>query len=187
MIRRNALRTLTGGGDLDKNHCFCFDIDDTLIHTNLANFLAYNKAIYEVKNAFLSPALLQSRCDKNLLANFNLTTHESKRIKSLKEKYFRDFLRATKINHLLYNLMRLLQGKYSVILITNAKRKRIDSLIKYHNLRNLPTIFYNRGGNKYKNCIEKFCLDASAMSIFEDSDKDINCAMDAGIVNIIKI
>ena len=149
--------------------------------------MSYNKAICEVKNVFLSPALLQNRCDKNLLANFNLTTRESKRIKSLKDKYFHDFLPATKINHLLYSLMRLLQGKYSTILITNAKRKRIDSLIKYHNLRNLPTIFYNRGGNKYKNCIEKFCLNANGLSVFEDSDKDIECARDARIANIIKV
>ncbi|MGX3011531.1 HAD hydrolase-like protein [Helicobacter sp. 23-1044] len=162
-------------------------MDDTLIHTNLANFLSYNKAICEVKNALLCPALLQSRCDKNLLANFNLTTRESNLIKSLKEKYFYDFLPTTKINHLLYSLMRLLQGKYSTILITNAKRKRIDLLIKYHNLRNLPMIFYNSGGNKYQNCIEHFCLNARGLSVFEDNDKDIKCARDAGIVNIIKI
>ena len=83
--------------------------------------------------------------------------------------------------------MRLLQGKYSIILITNAKRKRIDSLIKYHNLRNLPTIFYNRGGNKYQNLIARFCLNARAMSVFEDSDKDIECAKEARIANIIKV
>ena len=83
--------------------------------------------------------------------------------------------------------MRLLQGKYSVFLITNAKRKRIDLLIKYHNLRNLPTIFYNRGGNKYQNLIARFCLNDRAMSVFEDSDKDIECAKEARIANIIKI
>lgn len=171
----------------NSDFCFFFDIDDTLIHTNLANFLSYQKAICEVKSVEIRPTLLQNRCDKNLLANFSLNEGESKRIKSLKDKYFCEFLPTTKTNAFLFTLMQILQQKHSVILLTNAHKKRIESLLSYHNLRNLPTIFYNKSGNKYKNCIAHFRLNACAVIVFEDSDSDIKCAMDAGIVNIIKI
>lgn len=130
---------------------------------------------------------MQNRCDKNLLANFSLKIREYRRIKSLKDRYFYDFLCATKINGFLYTLMQILRQKYRVILLTNAHKKRVESLLDYHNLRDLPTIFYNKSGNKYKNCIAHFHLNASAMIAFEDSDSDIKYAMDAGISNIIKI
>lgn len=170
-----------------KDFYFFFDIDDTLIHTNLANFLSYQKAICEVKSVEICPILLQNRCDKNLLANFCLNERESKHIKSLKDKYFNDFLSTTKINHFLFALMQILQQTNSVILLTNAHKKRIESLLTYHNLCDLPTIFYNKSGNKYKNCIAHFRLNINAVIAFEDSDSDIKCAMDAGISNIIKI
>lgn len=173
--------------NLDKNHCFCFDIDDTLIHTNLANFLAYQKAIYEVKNVLISPALLKNRCDKTLLLDFKPNKRESERIKALKDKFFVGFLSFTKINDLMLWFMRILQEKFSVILVTNAKYQRIETLVKYHKLENLPAIFYNPQGNKYKNCIEKFSLNAEFMTIFEDNDKEIKCAKKVGICDIIKI
>lgn len=171
----------------NSDFCFCFDIDDTLIHTNLANFLSYQRAICEVKSVEIRPTILQNRCDKNLLANFSLNEGESNRIKSLKDKYFHDFLCATKINSFLFALMQILRQKHSVFLLTNAHKKRIESLLDYHNLRDLPMIFYNKSGNKYKNCIAHFHLNANAMIAFEDSDSDIKCAIDAGISNIIKI
>lgn len=174
------------GGGKNKDFVFCFDIDDTLIKTNLANFLSYQKAIADIKNITISPTLLQKRCDKDLLNSLNLNTQESKKIKTLKDKYFYEFLSYTAINHFLYGFMRLLQKSHNVILITNARKPRIESLIKYHCL-NTPSIFYNKNGNKYKNCIEHFHLNATSMVVFEDSDKDIRYAKEAGIKSIIKI
>lgn len=83
--------------------------------------------------------------------------------------------------------MRLAQRKHSVMLVTNANNNRIESLIKHHRLKNLPNIFFNKSGNKYKHCIESFGLNANAMIVFEDSDKDIKYAKEVGIKNIIKI
>lgn len=180
------LLVIVGGGK-NKGIVFCFDIDDTLIKTNLANFLAYQKAIADIKNITISPNLLQKRCDKDLLNSLNLNTQESKKIKILKDRYFYEFLSYTAVNHILYGFMRLLQKSYDVILITNAQKIRIESLIKHHHLNTLPAIFYNKNGNKYKNCIELFSLNATSMVIFEDSDKDIQYAKEMGIINIIKV
>lgn len=130
---------------------------------------------------------MQKRCDKNLLNSLNLNIQESKKIKILKDRYFYEFLSHTAVNHILYGFMRLLQKSYDVILITNAHKIRIESLIKHHHLNTLPAIFYNKNGNKYKNCIEIFNLNATSMVIFEDSDKDIQYAKEMGIINIIKV
>ena len=172
--------------DSDENYCFCFDIDDTLIQTNLANFLAYQKAIFEVKGALINPTMLKDRCDKDLLTAFKLSKQKNEYIKVLKDRYFRSFLSFTKINNLMLCFMQILQKQYKVILVTSAKQQRIETLIKYHKLENLPTIFYNLQGNKYKNCLEKFSLNAKFMMIFEDNDKEIKDAQKAGVCDIIK-
>lgn len=35
-----------------KNHTFLFDVDDTLIYTNLTNFLSYKRAILKLQAWF---------------------------------------------------------------------------------------------------------------------------------------
>ncbi|MCZ6160246.1 hypothetical protein [Campylobacter ureolyticus] len=37
-----------------KDYTFLFDVDDTLIYTNLTNFLSYKRAIFEVTGMVLS-------------------------------------------------------------------------------------------------------------------------------------
>lgn len=42
-----------------KNHTFLFDVDDTLIYTNLTNFLSYKRATFEVTCIVLSDKFLK--------------------------------------------------------------------------------------------------------------------------------
>lgn len=42
-----------------KNHAFLFDADDTLIYTNLTNFISYKRAIFEVTGMVLSERFLK--------------------------------------------------------------------------------------------------------------------------------
>ncbi|MCZ6169359.1 hypothetical protein [Campylobacter ureolyticus] len=42
-----------------KKLTFLFDVDDTLIYTNLTNFLSYKRAIFEVTGMVLSDKFLK--------------------------------------------------------------------------------------------------------------------------------
>ena len=87
-----------------KNHTFLFDVDDTLIYTNLTNFLSYKRAIFEVTGMVLSERFLKDRCDKRVLQYLNLDEQACFEIARAKERYFKEYIKQTSINKKLFKL-----------------------------------------------------------------------------------
>lgn len=171
-----------------KNTIFLFDIDDTLINTNLANFLAYKDAIFSAKNFLIDEKFMLDRCDKRILKNLNLSNDEMIEIQKLKNKFFLKYLNYTKINSFALLMLRIFHKNHKVFLVTNASKNRIKSILKYHKFNQIPEIFFNKkSSGKYANFISKFNIDKSLVIIFDDSDEDIEEAKSIGIKHIFKI
>ena len=80
---------------------FFFDMDGTLVVTNLANFLSYKKAVQSVTKSnhdltYNSNKRFNRSCLKNAIPN--LSENEYERIIQEKEEYYNDFLTETKLN-----------------------------------------------------------------------------------------
>lgn len=170
-----------------KNHTFLFDVDDTLIYTNLTNFLSYKRAIFEVTGRVLSEGFLKNRCDRRVLQYLNLDEQTCFEIARAKERYFKEYIKQTSINKKLFKLMQSIQKESDVFIVTNVKESRINLMFEFYNLKNLPQIYINKSGNKYQNCIAEFGLNARDIVAFDDELTQISHAKKAGIITTFKI
>lgn len=162
---------------LDKKYTILCDIDDTLIYTNLANFLAYQKAIYEVSKIKISHKFLEKRCDGGILSSLKINDDLKLEIKALKDKYFKEFIKFTHKNQFLYKVLYELKDKKDIYILTNGDEKRINLLIDYYKIDKISKIYINKSGNKYKNCIDKFNLNPKNIIAIDDEEfSDIKTA-----------
>ena len=166
-----------------------FDMDGTLIETDFANFLAYNKAIEIVlrrKNAITyNPAY---RFDKNRLEERvrGLSEFQYRRIIQIKNELNKEFLHATYVNERLVNQLIKLSQKKSIYLVTNAYAKRAQMTLSFHGLER----YFNgmiciddrpTNANKYLHAVEYLCASPKKIVVFENEKKEIINAAKAGI------
>lgn len=108
-----------------KSNILLFDLDGTLINTNLANFLAYKEACYKILGISLSfsPRRFNLIFLEHILKSENIDIKYDilVKIKSLKDEIYNNFIDQTIVNK---NLKRIIINFYKtnkIFLITNAK------------------------------------------------------------------
>lgn len=176
-----------------------FDMDGTLIDTNLANFLSYKKAIHSVTKSELS--LINNsdgRFNRSYLKNAvpNLSESEYERIIQEKEKFYRDFLSETKLNEVIVNILLKYSKTNKTVLVTNCRKDRALETLKHFSLvERFSDIFYRQFNdrdkkiNKYKNAISYLGIPVNSILVFENEKQEIENAIIAGIptTNIISL
>src|SRR5690606_14668217 len=104
-----------------------FDMDGTLIDTDLANFLSYKKAIVSItkldNNLAYNP---DKRFNRSNLKNAvpNLTETEYERIIQKKEEYYNDFLHETKLKTKIADILFKYSKTNKTVLVTNCRKDR---------------------------------------------------------------
>ncbi|MCS6905642.1 MAG: HAD hydrolase-like protein [Bacteroidia bacterium] len=179
-------------------HILLFDMDGTLVDTNLANFLAYKKAIQELfELEYFIPynpyIRFNSNTLKRILPYLNQATYE--KIALTKEKYYVEYLEKTKLNEEITNLLLRYSKTNTTILVTNSKRNRAILTLKYHGVLDKFSYCYfgqevqTNTNNKYQNVIESLKILPQNIIVFEDEEEQIQNAIDAGIPqeNIIQV
>jgi len=170
-----------------------FDMDGTLIDTDLANFLSYKKAIQFVtksdKDLVYTP---DQRFNRSVLNDKipNLTENEYDRIINKKEHYYKDFLTETKLNKAITDILFKYSKTNKTVLVTNSREKRAKLILNYHGLTGkFSSIFYRQETNiekkvnKYSFAISCLNISAKSVVIFENEDAEIGDARTAGINN----
>ena len=173
---------------ISKETILLFDLDGTLIETNYANFLAYNKAIYEEieRNIIYNPNERFTR-EKLKIKFPSLTVEQVKNIIAKKELFFEEFLPKTKLNKFSFYFVEKYGNTNKNFLVTNSRKNRALSILRYYNLENkFEEIFFrqknnSRRVNKFKNVISKLNIDPKMFLIFENEQAEILDAIDAGI------
>lgn len=137
-------------GNQFQTSLFLIDLDNTLIYTDRANNLAYEKAIKDIFPSRQGITLFNEiknsspqRITKESLSNIpyfdkNTINH----ITTLKERYYDDFLSSTisnqeKIDKKINDICKhnnLPVSKSIKIMVTNCSNKRANSILSYHNL-----------------------------------------------------
>ncbi len=167
-----------------------FDMDGTIVDTNLANYLSYKKAIqsittsdydiiYNSKKRFNRSSLRKTVTD--------LSEVDYKRIIQKKEEYFADFLSETKLNLEVSNILTKYSKTNKTVLVTNCRKDRAFQILNHFALTNKFDYFFFREFdekkkiNKYKNAIEKLNISPNKIIVFENEKTEINDAINAGI------
>lgn len=183
---------------IEKHNILFFDMDGTLIDTDYANYLAYQKAI-QIVIGHKQPVQFNNhvRFDKSLLIHFfpDLNQEEYDAIISLKGALYEEFLSETKLNHDLVNVLcHSVSNNQQTVLVTNANRARALLTLKHHGI----VSYFNQMffGNcvtdqrtKYEHAICSLKIDPEQVIIFENDLKEINHALSTGVLshNIIYI
>lgn len=174
-----------------------FDMDGTLIDTNLANFLSYKKAINSVTKSdndlTFNPDKRFNRSNLKI-AIPNLTETEYERIIQEKEEYYDDFLHETKIIAEVVNILFKYSESHKTVLVTNCRKDRAMTTLKHFGLvRHFSSILCREFGdkdqkiNKFQNAISKLGVPPSLVIAFENEEIEIEDAKNSGIQKIVKI
>ncbi len=176
---------------------FFFDMDGTLVDTNLANFLSYKKAVQSVTKSnhdltYNSNKRFNRSCLKNAIPN--LSENEYERIIQEKEEYYNDFLTETKLNVEIAEILFKYSKTNKTVLVTNCRKDRAVKTLKYFGLDDIfSNIFYREFSdneekvNKFQNAISKLGVPPKLVIAFENEEIEIEDAKNAGIQKIIKI
>ena len=114
-----------------------FDMDGTLVDTNLSNFLSYKKAILSVTKSNQDLTFnAEKRFNRSSLKNAvpNLTENEYERIIQEKEKYYNDFLNDTKLNLEIADILFKYSKTNKTVLVTNCRKDRAMTTLKHFGL-----------------------------------------------------
>lgn len=168
-----------------------FDMDGTLIDTNLANFLSYKKAIHSVtktdNDLMYNP---DRRFNRSSLKNAvpNLTDSEHERIIQEKEKYYDDFLHETTLITENADLLFKYSKSNKTVLVTNSRKDRAFKTLNHFGLTDKFSNIFCRelddNGkkiNKFHNAILKLGVPPNLVIVFENEETEIADAIEAGI------
>lgn len=168
-----------------------FDMDGTLVDTNLANFLAYKKAIESViktdRDLTYNP---HKRFNRSVLKNTfpSLTATDFENIIQEKENYYEEFLHETTIITENVNILNKYSQTNKTVLVTNCRKDRALTTLKYFGLTDkFNNIFYREFGeqdkkiNKFQNAISVLGVPPNTIIAFENEQAEIDDALETGI------
>lgn len=170
---------------------FFFDLDGTLVDTNLANFLSYKRAIESVTtsevNLTYNP---DKRFNRSSLKNAipNLSEMEYEKIIQGKELYYCDFLPETKLNKEIAEILYKYSETNKTALVTNCRKDRALTTLNHFGLTDkFNNIFYRQFAdneekiNKFQTAISVLKISPKSVIAFENEEAEIVDARNAGI------
>ena len=171
-----------------------FDMDGTLVDTNLANFSAYKNAVDSVlqteTNLVYNPEIRFNR--SVLKASFpHLTDKELEKVIQIKESLYDEFLNVTTLID--ENVAVLLKYSKSnqTYLVTNCRKDRALKTLNHFGLTDKFTnIFYrviddkNKKVNKFENALSILGVPPNIVIAFENEEMEIADAKRAGLTII---
>lgn len=150
---------------------YVFDLDNTLIYTNLLNSRSYNYALVELGLLPIRDCVRVTR--KVVLEHYPfLNKYQQTALTQLKQDYFLRHIHATKPNLDLLFMLRS-HGHEFCVLWTSAEKERVLSLLEHYQLQSaFAEIIYSSKENIRKD-IKKICTLFSCTSeqlvFFEDN------------------
>jgi beta-phosphoglucomutase len=176
---------------IKSNSILFFDMDGTLLDTNLANFLAYKKAIEFVTNSDHGLVFnSEQRFNRSNLIKAvpNLSQKEYNEIILQKEAYYELFLPNTKLIDNVAEILFKYSETHLTVLVTNCRKDRALITLNHFRLTDkFDHIFFREFAkkdekiNKYQNAIIKLDVQPELIIAFEDEEIEIRDAQKAGI------
>ena len=177
----------------EKKFVYVFDLDNTLIKTNMANNLSYKEAIKDVAGVDVS-VNAKHRITKDSLRKYlkDIPQAVINRVVAEKDSCFAKYIDKTVLNVNLFRLLKVLSecGK-ETILLTNSRKKRALQLCCHYDIcRCFTNMFFYEDytGSKY-DFLKTNGYNLSSVVLFENEDEGKMSAVSAGIMrnNVIRV
>ena len=168
-----------------KNMVYVFDLDNTLIKTNIANNLSYKEAINVVAGIDIKINSRQ-RITRYLLRKYvqNLSELAVNEIIAKKESCFEKYIHETSLNDNLYRLLRIIhETGNETILLTNCHKGRAMQLSSHYCISKYFTrMFYSEdfADDKYS-FLKQMGYDLTSVILFENDINSMKNAKTYGI------
>jgi len=168
---------------------FFFDLDGTLVNTDVANYLSYKAAFLAVMGKDISYNSKERFNRNQLEALFpSLAKSDYDRIIIEKEKFYIDYLSETTIIKDNVEILLKYSSTHKTVLVSNCRKDRALATLSYHGLADKFTelfyrdaILYTKKINKYQNAINILGVSPKDIITFENEVSEITDAIDAGI------
>jgi beta-phosphoglucomutase len=168
-----------------------FDLDGTLVNTDLVNFNAYKEAIQNILKSKIDLDFNPGkRFNRNLLWELmpQLTEAQFEQIVTEKETSFEKHLRDTTTNSRVIELLKVYNNTNKIVLVTNCRENRALITLKYHGLADCfnhkffkQTNNANNHVNKYMFALKTLRLSPKNIVVIENERCEIEDAIIAGI------
>jgi beta-phosphoglucomutase len=168
-----------------------FDMDETLIDTNIANFLSYKKAIQTFIQSDLDLEYNpEQRFNRGVLKKTipNLSDEVYNNIIQEKERLYQDYLPEMKLNKNVADILFKYSTRNKTVLVTNCRKDRALLTLNHFGLTDrFNSIFFRNINdnetkeNKFKNAITSLDISPDSIIVFENEKEEIADAIEAGI------
>ena len=172
---------------------FIFDLDNTLVRTNLANNNSYRDAIYAVTGVDVQIRRTRfTRADLPVLLP-DLSDIQINEIIKLKESFYSNHIQETELNGELAKCLRVLkETDNETILLTESHKLRAQQLCDYYALTQFFSNKYYRedfGTSSKYQYLEALGVPFESIVLFENEHSEIRKAIYCGIKEnqIIKV
>lgn len=172
---------------------FIFDMDGTLVNSDIANFNAYSEALSPTIN--LAQRYIAGRITRASLSELGVSRTMQCSIVSKKREVYSKYLKDTIKMPLACKILEIVSKTNMTILATQSEKQRAIDTLQYHDLHAKFThsVFHEdlqeEQQNKYAHVVQKYNLNPQDVFVFEDNEIEIANALTAGIPqkNIISL
>ena len=172
---------------------FIFDMDGTLVNSDIANFNAYSEALSPTIN--LAQRYIAGRITRASLSELGVSRTMQCSIVSKKREVYSKYLKDTIKMPLACKILEIVSKTNMTILATQSEKQRAIDTLQYHDLHAKFTHSVFREDlqeeqqNKYAHVVQKYNLNPQDIFVFEDNEIEIANALTAGIPqkNIISL
>lgn len=177
---------------IEKHTILFFDMDGTLVDTNIANFLSYKEAVFDVVGKEISfvsynPTERFNRSMLRVLFPY-LTESDYEKIIQQKERCYKDYLPQTTLIKENIEILLKYFTTHRTVLVSNCRQDRVGETLSYHGLDDKFTDMFCRDKNysyakinKYQNAITSLGIAPDYVVAFENEQIEIADAVSAGI------
>lgn len=172
------------GNEEANNYVYIFDMDGTLVNTDVANKLAYQQAAQNICNRSLFNIV--GRMTRESLKYSHFSAEEENRIIEEKQRIYPNYLDKTILLPIASRLSYLQEQGCTIILATQSDKERAIQTLQYHHLEDYFTALYFK--DDFDSCTNKFAyiiaqrhLNPEDVIVVEDNDIEIENAIKEGV------
>jgi beta-phosphoglucomutase-like phosphatase (HAD superfamily) len=177
-------------------HLLMFDLDGTLVNTDMVNFNAYKEAILQIMGLDLE--LLHNKDERFTREKLysiigDLSDLQYKNIIEMKNCVYQKYLPKSKVNGCVLGVIERFANTNKIILATSSHKDRARTVLRYHDLINIfDHMFYKEDynkNNKFLHIMNYLNVNPDIIIVFENDNDEIKKAISSGIPdkNIIKV
>ncbi len=172
--------------NIKSEYVLLFDLDGTLLDTDMANNCAYEYALYKITGQSDYAALsgLRRITRKDVAVLDGVGTKQLEDIINMKQDDYEYQLRQGRtMPFITEDILKRSYMNHKCFLITSADKNRAEKLIQYYQLqRYFQDIIFVNSDDKYKDISTKLSTDVTKIILFENDPKAIENAFHHGVL-----